>query len=240
MLEIDLPVRFPRSTMVSILYAVPLASLEGALPPALCPVSIGNRRAVMAVSWFEHHQSSLGTYREFGLGHWVSSRPLDVPTLTLGLLGRRSAIGAYMQRLYVTSSAARDAGVELASLPKSLAEIAFTPLGRALDATLVIGGERAMFMHIPLGRGIPIPLLELTLFSLHQRQLVRSTLRCGSILTLSLPRVPPPELATGPSAVTSELRKWFAGAAPLSVVSGELLGGSMGLPAPVSAFSPGF
>ncbi len=233
MFEIDLPVRFPRSTMVSVLYAVPLASVEEAIPHGLFPVSIGNRRAVLAVCWFEHHQSSLGDYRELGIGHWVSTSPLDLPTLGLGLLYRRSAVGAFMHQLYVTSAPARDAGRELASLPKSLAEIAFTPVGHALNATLLLSGRRALFMQIPLRWGLPIPLMELTMFSLHRGEVVRSSLRCGSLLTFSMPKIPAPEFHGDDPSNLPDLRKWFAEATPLSVVSGELLGGSMGLPTPI-------
>lgn len=230
-IKLTFPVSYPRSRMCSVLYRVPLPYLVQPLSlTGVTPVGIGGGHGIASLTWFEHDGSSLGAYRELGVGILASTDATPLTSLLGYLRGQGNGLGAWMVALPVTSEAACTAGIELAGLPKKVHEIRLDWSNHCLNATLLRGNDVVLGMVVPLGRGLPVPVHRLRMYSRSANQLLETTLVCGSHTTLHLTAKVGITLEHGSEPWADWVSKWIATTKPLGVVWGHLLNGSIAPP----------
>jgi hypothetical protein len=238
MTALEFPISYPNSRLCSVLHCIPLEPVRQWLAPVgLHPVALGARWGLMSLTWFEHHDSSLGSYRELGVGVFVSTRRSAVATLLGALRGHGDGLGTWMLALPVTSEVARAAGVQLAALPKTLNEVHLDWSSDRLSASLWDGGAPILSMDVALGRGLPIPVHRLCMYSRSQNQIIETTLKCRSRATVSVLAQATMTTPNPSHGLLQPWAKWIARRRPVAVVWGHLLNGSILAPRSITADS---
>jgi hypothetical protein len=167
--QLRFPVHYENGRVAGVFYSVDAQIVSARVPSlGVHPLVIAGK-AFVSLAWFDYERSDFGSYRELSLGILVDREQRlwrQAARLALGsATGKLLSLGSYVLALPVTSPTARDAGVTLAGLPKTLMELPLTWTGTHLDATALEGGERVLTMRIPLGRGPVCPVPALVIYS---------------------------------------------------------------------------
>lgn len=145
-MKVDLPIVYRKATAVFAAFPCPLRALRPLLPhPLLVPASLGFGRGVCVVAVFDYEDTSIGPYREVGLGFQVRLRSAG-PMPLLPLVADRlfEDVGAWVQLLPVTTSIADKAGRAGWGLPKFVADIRIERTDDHLECEVVEAGERVL------------------------------------------------------------------------------------------------
>lgn len=172
------PVQYENGRTASIFYAIDAGRVQGHLPTAdLHPVLLAGK-AFISLAWFDYERSSLGSYRELSIGIVVDRERVPWKFATSLALGSAFShwltLGSYVLALPVTSPLARDAGLTLGGLPKTVMELPLTWSHGLLDATAVNDQQRILTMRIPLGPGPTCRVPALVVYSRLNERLIRT------------------------------------------------------------------
>lgn len=161
-------------TAVNLVFAASYTQVVKQLPSRrLKPLRIAPWRALVILSFFEHRDTDIGPYNEFGV-----TIPVTVDRRTSVLRGALQEIKrgpqTYVLHLPVTTEIALDLGIEVANYPKFLAEIDFARADgwltcslREHDRPIVTATVRDPVTH-PAGHS------HLDLITLRDQRLLRS------------------------------------------------------------------
>ncbi len=135
--------------------------------------------AMVALSYYEYRDTSVGTYNEVGLAAFVRPASTPAPRLPIADLYRRvgaRTIGAYVIDLPVTTAIANAAGRELWGYPKFVTDISFHLDRRHFESAIDDPDGTAPIAVLAgrLGVGVPAPPMSLVTFSVRQGDLVRT------------------------------------------------------------------
>ncbi|MEZ4297091.1 MAG: acetoacetate decarboxylase family protein [Polyangiaceae bacterium] len=145
-MKADLPIIYRKTFAVFAAFPVPLRVIRPLLPhPMLAPVSLGFGRGVCVVAAFDYLDTSIGPYREVGIGFQVRLRTSGPLPLLPALADRFfEDVGVWVQFLPVTTEAACEAGRTHWGFPKIVADIRIDRTDDHMDCEVLTAGERIL------------------------------------------------------------------------------------------------
>jgi Acetoacetate decarboxylase (ADC) len=153
------PIIYRKASAVFAAFPCPMRVLRPLLPhPVLAPVSLGLGKGVCVVAVFDYEDTTIGPYREVGVGFQCRLRRSG-PMPLLPLLADRffEDVGTWVQLLPVTTAAADEAGRAHWGLPKFVADIRVDRTDDRIDCEVIENGERVLhFSADRPGRSAPI------------------------------------------------------------------------------------
>jgi len=147
----DLPIHYRDASHFGAFFRVELSKARQLVGPdrVIEPWPILGR-AVAAIYVWEYRDSSVGSYREVGLGIQCRIKGKRPSVVRLGLdMGADDAQGIWVLNLPVTTQAAHDAGVDLWGYPKYV-----TPIEtrfQAAESSVTLGSELTLSLPRPSG-----------------------------------------------------------------------------------------
>ena len=149
-MKADLPVVYRKGSAFFAAFPYPLSAIRPLLPNTmLVPATLVPGKGVLVVAVFDYQDTSIGPYREVGIGFQCrlrSSGPLPL----LPLLAERffSDVGAWVHLLPVTTSAADELGRASWGFPKFVADIRIDRTDDHVACEVTEGGERLLHAEI--------------------------------------------------------------------------------------------
>jgi hypothetical protein len=153
--SLRLPVFYRDSGVIQANHIADLRAVQRLLPSTrLHPLRVSPSHCMVSLLALEHRDTDLGPYNEFLVGVPVT---LDVPSpLFVGSVRPLpQPTTVYVQRLPVTSTIARDVGIDVLSAPKFLADIRFHESDDHVACELAEGGRP--ILHLSVRKGVPQP-----------------------------------------------------------------------------------
>lgn len=151
----DLPIVYRKCSAFFAAFPYPLQAIRPLLPSTmLVPVTLVPGKGVLIVAVFDYQETSIGPYREVGVGFQCrlrSSGPLPL----LPLLAERffEDVGSWVHLLPVTTSIANELGRANWGLPKFVADIQIDRTDDHVACEVIESGERVL--HVEIGRPGP-------------------------------------------------------------------------------------
>ena len=149
-------------------------------------------RALVALSFYEYRETSIGSYNEVGLAVFAvppewRRMPLGLAELYAPLTLRR--LGAHVIDLPVTTAAANAAGRELWGYPKFVTKIPFELRGRAVRGSVLDPDRDGVICSLEglIGRGVPAPPMSLMTYSRRDGELLRTHVNVRGRVTIGRP-----------------------------------------------------
>ena len=193
---IDLPIFYYDNSLCMAVFLVELADARPLVTDErLEVVPVRGNKALVGLAFYEYRQTAIGAYNEAGLAVLVAprgSRRQRLPLLTLLGALDRNPLGFHILDLPVTTEAACAAGREAWGLPKFVTPIDFALRGRDFRGSVrdPLGDHPIVTLEGKGGVGIPGPLLDLSLYSVRNGNLLRTLVNtrggCSSLLGGSL------------------------------------------------------
>jgi hypothetical protein len=177
----DLPISYEAGSMVALVYRIGVQEASRMLANVgLVPMVLGNH-ALAVVCIFDYRETSIGPYRELGIGiqaRRLGSKPTWFATLRSG--AATSDQGLFVLSLPVTTEQACSAGRELWGYPKYV-----TPMECDFSTTglhVQLGNE----CEITMGKsgGLRFSAIPLVTYSQHRGRLLRTVVEQHHSLTL--------------------------------------------------------
>lgn len=139
---IEFPVLYYDLRFVTSIFTASTGRLKKLLPhPSFKPIEMWPGRAMLAITAFEYHDTSIGPYNEIAITIPVKFPPGFVfPGLAAISMMRKNVFPVYIHHLPVTTEIALKAGIHFWNYPKFLADIAFQDEGENLNVTLKENG----------------------------------------------------------------------------------------------------
>jgi hypothetical protein len=177
---VELPILYRDVSNVLALFAVPRGPVDELLAGTGLEPALGVRGgALVAMSFYDYRDTSIGPYGEVGVAVFVKRAGAPGPRVAIADLYRRldaRAIGVHVLDLPVTTAIANAAGRELWGYPKFVTPISFE-LGRDRFAGVVAdpeGDAPIVTLAGRLGPGLPAPPMSVVTFSRRDGELVRT------------------------------------------------------------------
>jgi hypothetical protein len=173
--DVDFPILYTDASSTSVFYGVDLRKASALLEPhGLAPARGIGGRAVLGITWFEYRATSIGPYNELGISLLAAPgiRPPKLPLLRV--MAGDPRLGFFVLHLPVTTELARVGGVEVYGYPKTVNELPISLSDRALHGSLLDDGHAVLEMHVPLGRGVTVRMIDLSTYSVRQGCLLRT------------------------------------------------------------------
>ncbi|WP_431824321.1 acetoacetate decarboxylase family protein [Burkholderia sp. F1] len=189
--EVLMPILYyDASQMMAFFWADPDA-VTPLLADGLEVVRFG-RKALVAVGFYEYRRTSIASYNEVGTAVACVPRGTRVPRRPLlSLLGPldKARIGFNVIDLPVTTAAACAAGRDIWSYPKFVTRIDFSLRSGRFDGAVhdPVGGEPICTLSGNIGPGIPAPLIDLVLYSVHKGDMLRTLVNIRAKGRMCLP-----------------------------------------------------
>lgn len=189
--EVLMPILYyDASQMMAFFWADPDA-VAPLLADGLEVVRFG-RKALVGVAFYEYRRTSIASYNEVGTAVACLPRGTKAPRLPLlSLFGSldKKHIGFNVVDLPVTTAAACAAGRDIWSYPKFVAPIDFSLQSGRFDGAVrdPAGGESICSLSGTIGAGIPAPLIDLVLYSVHQGDMLRTLVNIRAQGRMCLP-----------------------------------------------------
>lgn len=194
---VDLPIMYYDTSMLNAYFLVDkkrVATLlkDTGLTPAL---TVANK-ALVALACFEYRDTSVGVYNEVGLA--VAVIPKDEKNVRLGgwadILSttqqpEERRVAFHILDLPVTTAAANAAGREIWGFPKFVTPITFSLKKKQFSCQVLLpesGNSEIMRLSGRFGMSIGVAPLSLTLLSLQNKQILRSTVNVRGTSNLAL------------------------------------------------------
>ncbi len=219
---VQLPILYRRVRNVQVLFAAPEPRVrEHVAGTGLTLVPVGFGRALVALSFYEYLETTVGVYNEVGTAVFVvpkgeKSTALSLFDMLRPLAARR--VGMYVLDLPVTTAAANAAGRDIWGYPKFITPIPFQLAGRTFDsAVLDPNGEGEICrMSGTFGRGVSTPPLSLMTYSQKTGALVRTEITVRGPAQLCAPGSVVLSVGSSPHIMAERLRSMgLDGARPL-------------------------
>lgn len=178
--ELDAPLKYRDGLAATVFFRVDAREANLLLAESgLAAARAGKERALLAITWFEYRDTSIGRYNELSIALLAAPAPKASHRSLLGLLAGERAIGARVLHLPVTTEIARAGGVELFGYPKTVCDISVHADQGTLSATLADGGRPVLEMNVRLGRGVTLPMPDLLTYSTLDGRLLRTRIVTG-------------------------------------------------------------
>jgi hypothetical protein len=172
MSPISPPILYRQSLTAAVLYAISYDQAQSLLADTgLFALRLGGY-GIVNVAWFDYGASTIGAYREFSLGVMAATTKVTIGSAAQLLRGRSEHLGAFVVALPVDSEVACRGGVALYGLPKTVVRFELDWQASWLKASLHDQETHILSMRVPIGKGFPIPMKRLTLFSVLDGQLL--------------------------------------------------------------------
>lgn len=166
-MKADLPIVYRKASAFFAAFPYPVSAIRSLLPnPMLVPATLGLGKGVLVAAVFDYEDTTIGPYREVGIGFQCRMRSSG-PLPLLPLLAEKffADVGPWVHFLPVTTQAACDAGREHWGFPKIVADIR---IDRAEDRVEceVLEGDRSL-LRVEIERPGPskVQSLPLRLYS---------------------------------------------------------------------------
>lgn len=179
----DLPIVYRKSAAFFAAFPYPMSAIRGLLPhPMVAPVRLAPGKGVLVVAVFDYEETSIGPYREVGIGFQCRlqrSGPLPL----LPLLAERlfDDVGPWVQMLPVTTQAACDVGRANWGFPKFVADIRIERGDQRMTCEVAEGGQALLRVEIERpGRPKPMA-LPLRLYSALGEELLFTELHVDAV-----------------------------------------------------------
>ena len=193
---VELPIMYYDTSMLNAFFLVDSDKVSQVLQgTGLAPALTVGGKSVVGLACFEYRDTSVGIYNEVGvaiavapqgeklnLGGWQ-----DLITTLRQPEERRVAF--HIIDLPVTTAAANAAGREIWGYPKFITQIPFSLNGRQFDCAVSTPQGDGFIMRLAgkMGPSIPATPLSLTLLSLLDGKLLRSTVNVRGTQRMALP-----------------------------------------------------
>jgi hypothetical protein len=190
--DVEMPILyFDCSNLMALFFVDPDKAAPFVSKDAFDLVLFGGK-AMVAVAFYEYRTTSIADYKEVGVAIAVKPRGAATPRYPLrSLMGSldKHSIGFEVINLPVTTEAACAAGRDIWGYPKFVTEIDFSLNGRDFRGSVNNPDGKGSIVSLSgrLGIGVPAPLLDLALYSVHNGQTLRALANTRGGGTLSLP-----------------------------------------------------
>jgi Acetoacetate decarboxylase (ADC) len=168
----ELPILYADASLLTLVYSVAPELARAHVDPRGFEPWVVFGKAWMALCAFEYRETTIGPYRELGLGLLVKRAGTSPSLVALARDQRKvTAAGLFVTNLPVTTANARAAGFELWGFPKYVTGIETS--FREDGVRVVLEGE----LEITMKRGFHVKTsgLPLCLFSVHEEKRVLRT-----------------------------------------------------------------
>jgi hypothetical protein len=136
--SIEFPILYYDLRYITSIFTARTSRLKKLLPhPSFKPIEMWPGRAMLAITAFEYHDTSIGPYNEIAITIPIKYPPgFVLPGLAAISMMRKNVFPVYIHHLPVTTEIALKVGIHFWNYPKFLAEIAFQDQGDNLEVTL--------------------------------------------------------------------------------------------------------
>lgn len=149
-MKADPPVVYRKCSAFFAAFPYPLSAIRPVLPSTtLVPVTLVPRKGLLIVAVFDYLDTSIGPYREVGIGFPCRLRTSG-PMPLLPLLAERyfPDVGSWVQLLPVTTPIANDLGRAQWGFPKFVADIRIDRTDDHVECEVTENGERLLRVEI--------------------------------------------------------------------------------------------
>jgi len=179
----DLPIVYRKCAAFFAAFPYPMSAIRPLLPnPMIAPVPLGLGKGVLVVAVFDYEDTSIGPYREVGLGFQCRMRRSG-PVPLLPLLAERffDDVGPWVQLLPVTTQLANDLGRANWGFPKFVADIRIDRGDDRVSCEVAESGQTLLRVEIERpGRPKPTA-LPLRLYSALNEELLFTELHIDAV-----------------------------------------------------------
>jgi len=189
--DVAMPILYYDSSQMMAFFWADCDKAQSQLSEGLDVVRFGGK-ALVVLAFYQYRKTSIADYNEVGTAIACvpkGTRQPNWPLLSLFRSVDKGVVGFNVIDLPVTTPAACAAGREIWSYPKFV-----TPIDFALQAGRFAGsvhnpsgGEPICTLTGDLGLGIPAPLIDLVLYSLHQGHMLRTLVNIRAKGRMCLP-----------------------------------------------------
>ena len=202
-------------------FPVSFARVRQCVPPELYPIELPGSRGLVILCSFDYIDSTLGPYREFGIGIVVSSERRFGSLRALDLISTHPTTGAWLLALPVTSELACRGGVELFGYPKSVASIDVHYSFSFCTVIVEENPSQSVRMTLPLRWGPRFPVRRLVTYSQKDGHLLRVLFETEWRVTISSGNGARLELGNSEQGLPRILRQLELPRTPLFVLHGD-------------------
>ncbi len=149
-MKADLPVVYRKCSAYFAAFPCSLKAIRPLFPhPMLTPITLAPGKGVLVATVFDHRETSIGAYREVGIGFMARLRTSG-PLPLLPLLADRwfEDVGTWMQFLSVTTPVANDLARATLGLPSNVADIQLDRTDDHVTCEVTDGGRRLLQIHM--------------------------------------------------------------------------------------------
>lgn len=150
-MKADLPIAYRKCSAFFAAFPYPLSTIRPLMPhPMLAPVPLGFRgKGVLVVAVFDYQETSIGPYREVGIGFQCRLRTSG-PLPLIPLLAERlfEDVGPFVHMLPVTTEIADEMGRKNWGFPKFVADIRIDRTEDSVKCEVLEKGERLLGVEI--------------------------------------------------------------------------------------------
>jgi len=182
-MKADLPIVYRKCSAFFAAFPYPMSAIRPLLPhPMIVPVPLAPGKGVLVAAVFDYQDTSIGPYREVGIGFQCRLRRSG-PLPLLPLLAERffEDVGPWVQFLPVTTDLANDMGRAHWGFPKIVADIRIDQSADRLSCEVLEKGDSLLRIEIERpGRSKPMS-LPLRLYSALQDELLFTELSIDAV-----------------------------------------------------------
>lgn len=189
--EVAMPILYYDASQLMAFFWIDCGRAQALLGEQYEVVRFGGK-ALCAVAFYEYRRTSIGPYNEMGTAIACVPRgtpPPAWPLLSLFKSLDQNRLGFHVVDLPVTTPAACAAGRDIWGYPKFVTPIDFSLQGASFSGAVhdPAGGAPVFSLAGTAGMGIGAPLIDLILYSTHQRGMLRALINIRAKGRLCLP-----------------------------------------------------
>ena len=216
-----LPAIYRDGRVAAAVFPVSLTRARELVPTELHPIELPRSRGLAVLCSFDYVDSTLGPYREFGVGIVVSSRRRFGSWQALDLISANPTTGAWLLALPVTSELACRGGVELFGYPKSVCSIDVQYSFNSCSVIVEENPAQTIRMTLPLRWGPRFPVRRLVTYSRKSGHLLRVRVETEWRVALCSGSGAQLELADAEHGLPQLIRRLELPRSPLFVLHGD-------------------
>ncbi|MYM97066.1 acetoacetate decarboxylase family protein [Duganella vulcania] len=189
--EVAMPILYYDASQLMAFYWIDCGRAQALLGEPYDVVRFGGK-ALAVVAFYAYRHTSIGRYNEVGTAIACVPRGTEPPAWPLLSLFKnldRNRLGFHVVDLPVTTPAACAAGRDIWGYPKFVTPIDFALQGASFSGAVhdPAGGAPIFSLSGTAGLGLPAPLINLILYSTHQRGMLRALINIRGKGRLCLP-----------------------------------------------------
>lgn len=208
--NVTMPILYYDNSQMIAFFWIDCDKAQALLSDGLEVVRFG-RKALAGLAFYSYRQTSIGSYNEVGTAIACVPKGTPVPRFPLLSLLKpldKSVVGFNVIDLPVTTPAACAAGREIWSYPKFVTPIDFSLKAGRFDGAVhdPAGGEPLCNFVGNIGLGIPAPLINLILYSVHKGDMLRTLVNIRAKGRMCLPGSLRVRIGASPHRMAENLR----------------------------------